>query len=236
MNLILCNRCDIIMMMDVREEKLSKRLRETRKKAGLSRQELATRAGISTTALYYYEKGNQIPNAQILSRLSRELHVSTDYLLGNVDDPDSNVLKNILDQMIAEGIEKEKKKLRPVPVYDGAHAGDVGVFPDNLTPQEIVTIPKDSPGKYGVIVHGDSMSPVIDDGDIVVVETEMQVEHGQRAVVFVDGGLMVKTVFYNNNSIILSSINPKYPPIVIDKSKGPVYILGKVVWILKREP
>ena len=224
-----------MIMMGIREE-LPKRLKETREHLRLSRQQLATQAGISTTALYYYEKGEQVPNAQILSRLSKELHVSTDYLLGNTDDPTPPT--KIEDKVKLSGgssaFSFEKIQLKPIPVYDGASAGKIGMFPNENEIVEYTTIPIDSPGKYGVIVHGNSMEPDISEKDIVIVDTEQDVPNGKKAVVSVDGGIFVKVLYRQNGTVTLVSLNPKYPPIIISSSEIPSYILGKVVAIIRK--
>lgn len=61
-----------------------KQLREAR---GLSRQELADMAGISSAAIGYYETGKREPQASTLVSIAAALHVSVDDLLGyHVDD------------------------------------------------------------------------------------------------------------------------------------------------------
>ena len=63
-----------------------KQLREAR---GLSRQELADMAGISSAAIGYYETGKREPQASTLVSIAAALHVSVDDLLGyHVDDFD----------------------------------------------------------------------------------------------------------------------------------------------------
>lgn len=63
-----------------------KRLRESH---GLTRQELADMAGISSAAIGYYETGKREPQASTLIAIATALHVSVDDLLGyHVDDFD----------------------------------------------------------------------------------------------------------------------------------------------------
>ena len=62
-------------------------------------------------------------------------------------------------------------------------------------------------------VTGDSMTPVINDRDLVLVRRQSTVDSGRYAVVLVDGeeGL-VKRVVYNEDWVELQSVNPYYPP------------------------
>jgi transcriptional regulator with XRE-family HTH domain len=53
-----------------------------RKKMGLSQKNLAIAAGVSPTALNYYEKGKCEPNILVLMNLAKALNVTGDALLG----------------------------------------------------------------------------------------------------------------------------------------------------------
>lgn len=62
-------------------------LKQLREAHGLSRQELADMAGISSAAIGYYETGKREPQASTLVSIADALHVSVDDLLGyHVDD------------------------------------------------------------------------------------------------------------------------------------------------------
>ena len=57
------------------------RLRQARERAGLSRKEFAAACVISMQQAYYYESGQREPSLTSLKRFSRNLGVSTDWLL-----------------------------------------------------------------------------------------------------------------------------------------------------------
>ena len=60
---------------------LGQRIGALRRNRGLSQAELAQRLGISASAMGMYEQGRREPAVQTLIALSRELEVTTDYLL-----------------------------------------------------------------------------------------------------------------------------------------------------------
>jgi transcriptional regulator with XRE-family HTH domain len=62
------------------------RLREARDKKGLSQSELAAKAGLQPSAVSHFETGRRSPSFDNLKALSEALQVSTDYLLGRVDN------------------------------------------------------------------------------------------------------------------------------------------------------
>lgn len=64
-----------------------KRLRTARGIRDLSQEELAKRAGLQASAVSHFETGARKPSFDNLRRLADALDVTTDYLLGRVNDP-----------------------------------------------------------------------------------------------------------------------------------------------------
>lgn len=69
---------------------LGKRIALQRKKLGISQADLAQRLCISPSAVGMYEQGRREPSNAILIDLSKELHVSIDYLLTGHNWPPNN--------------------------------------------------------------------------------------------------------------------------------------------------
>lgn len=47
----------------------------------LTQQQLADRIGVAKSVVSYYESGNRYPSYDVLVRIARQFHVTTDYLL-----------------------------------------------------------------------------------------------------------------------------------------------------------
>lgn len=78
-------------------------------------------------------------------------------------------------------------------------------------------------------VQGDSMiNARIQDGDLALIRRQPDVEDGEIAAVVIDENIFLKRVFKRDNSVILQSENPKYPPIICDLSKHNCSIIGKL--------
>ena len=58
------------------------RLRRLRKERKLTQKELAGRIGVKNSVISFYEVGDRTPSLEVLVKLSKALHVSTDVLLG----------------------------------------------------------------------------------------------------------------------------------------------------------
>ena len=66
--------------------KFQDRLRLAREARKLTQSELAEKAGLQPSAVSHFETGGRSPSFDNLKRLADALDVSTDYLLGRVDD------------------------------------------------------------------------------------------------------------------------------------------------------
>ena len=66
---------------------MKERLKQARKAAGKTQKEIAGALGITESTYCGYETGKRRPDALKIPEIARALDVSTDYLLGLVDDP-----------------------------------------------------------------------------------------------------------------------------------------------------
>ena len=64
------------------------RLKKLREVRGLSQAQLAIKTKLQTTAISHFETGNRSPSFDNLKKLADALNVSTDYLMGRIDEPE----------------------------------------------------------------------------------------------------------------------------------------------------
>lgn len=123
------------------------------------------------------------------------------------------------------------------PVYDSISAG-FGVIAQDVPVDYMltyITCPSEQDKYIWINVHGDSMSPLIDDGSKILIKKQTSVDSGQIAAVLVDDEeAVVKKVLYNDNTVELHSVNPYYPPRVFKNNDVTrVQILGLVKEVSK---
>lgn len=123
------------------------------------------------------------------------------------------------------------------PVYDSISAG-FGVIAQDVPVDYMptyITCPSEQDKYIWINVHGDSMSPLIDDGSKILVKKQSSVDNGQIAAVLVDDEeAVVKKILYNDNTVELHSVNPYYPPRVFKNNDVTrVQILGLVKEVSK---
>ncbi|HHY79518.1 MAG TPA: helix-turn-helix transcriptional regulator [Thermoanaerobacter sp.] len=78
---------------------LGERIKELRKKKGVTQKELALYLGVSDRAVGYYESGQRTPPPDILQKIADFFHVSVDYLLGRTDvyNPTDEITEAVSD-------------------------------------------------------------------------------------------------------------------------------------------
>ncbi|AST57706.1 helix-turn-helix family protein [Thermoanaerobacterium thermosaccharolyticum] len=85
-----------------------KRIKELRKKKGLTQKALASYLGISDRAIGYYENEQRTPPPDILQKIADFFNVSVDYLLGRTDKKNIDAANDI-----DERLHKVMKELGP---------------------------------------------------------------------------------------------------------------------------
>lgn len=129
----------------------------------------------------------------------------------------------------------EDKFFIPRPVLGEVAAGNpLTIYPDAIDTVELPTIarmPKDS---FLLRVKGDSLKDAyIFNGDIVIVNPNLEPKNGQIAVAVLDDAAVVKRFYKKKNEIELISENPEFKPIVIDKKYPSFKLVGIVVGVYR---
>ena len=108
------------------------------------------------------------------------------------------------------------KKITYVNLYGLAHCGPKGSMLDG-NPIDRVPIASQILGfssseAFMVKAKGDSMSPKINDADLVIAKKSKKANNGTIAVCINNGEALIKKIVQKGKEIILVSINPKYEP------------------------
>lgn len=87
---------------------------------------------------------------------------------------------------------------------------------------------------FALQIQGDSMiGSRIYDGDIVFIKKQSCVENGQIGAFLIDGEATLKIFNKQNDTIMLLSSNPMYPPIILSPDKENL-VLGKLIGVYSR--
>ena len=189
-----------------------------RKDNNLTQAELAKKLGVAPSTVGMYERGQREPDFETLEKIANCFSVNMNTLLGKENETD-----------IASGSLGIK-----IPVLGKVAAGIPITAVENILDYEEISSEMASSGEYVALkIQGSSMEPRMYEGDVVIVRVQSSVEHGEVAVVMVDGSeATVKKVQFLSNGILLQPFNPSYEPIFYSNEeieKLPVRIFGKVV-------
>ena len=198
---------------------MAARIKERRLAMDYTQEELASKLGLQKSAIAKYENG-RVENIKrsIIQKMASILECSPSYLMG-WDDASIPSYPNI--RPIA-------KKRYPVlgsvasgkPIY---MAEEKEVYVDTTT---------DVKADFILIAKGDSMTGArINDGDLVFVRQQPEVENGDIAVVAIDDEATLKRFYkYSDDLIVLRAENPEYKDMVFTpEDHKEVRVLGKAV-------
>lgn len=195
------------------------RLKEERKKIGISQKDFGRKIGVAESTISLYESNKRSPDKEILKKISLVLGVSVDYLLGE----DTPYLTS-----------KESKYVR-IPVLGRVVAGiPMYAIEETIDWEEIPREMAETGEYFGLKVKGHSMEPRILEGDVVIVKRQPDVESGKIAVVLINGNeATLKRVKKQKDGITLIATNMAvYEPHFYSNEeieKLPIQILGEVV-------
>lgn len=123
-----------------------------------------------------------------------------------------------------------------IPLLGRVAAGIPITAVENIIGQEEISRNMAITGEFFALrIKGDSMSPYIMDGDVVVVKQQNDAETGDIVIALINGhDGCCKKLRKLKTGIMLLSLNPSYEPMIFNHAEidsTPVYILGKVVEI-----
>ena len=96
--------------MEEKKMTLGEKIKEARKQAGLSQEQLAEKMNVSRSAVAKWETDKGLPDIDNLRYLSKLLSVSVDYLIDDGEEVDSLVLREPYDlSAFGKGIRKTRK-------------------------------------------------------------------------------------------------------------------------------
>lgn len=202
-----------------------KRIKTRRLELEYSFQDLANKTNMSKSTLQRYETG-AIKNLPLdkLKVLASALQTTPAYLMGWEDTTEEPA---------------PKRKGIVIPVLGHVAAGiPIEMIDDIIDTEEI---PEDM-AKHGEFfalkIKGDSMTPSINNSDVVIVRQQEDAENGDIVIATINGNDAVcKRLKKYSDGLSLISLNPAYEPLYFNTSEiqgTPVKIIGKVVELRRK--
>lgn len=193
-----------------------KNIKKYRDLRNYSLQVLAEKVGLTKKTIQRYENGEIRIGMDRLKDLSVALGVTVNQLtegaytyLGTEPDDSDNV---------------------NLPVVGKISCGNGRLAFESIEGYEATPRTWINGGEYFYLrAKGDSMNGArIYDGDLLLIRGQEEVEDGEVAAVLIDDEAVLKKVYKQNNTLILQSANPNYPPIILTGNEDNIRIIGKL--------
>lgn len=203
------------------------RLRELRKKANLKQKDIANIAGVTISAVSQWESGKNNIDWRAATLLSEYLNATPEHILGEVDGTDKKENPN-------QGV-----SLR-IPILSTVRAGNPVAAIEEIEGWEEIPISLAKTGEFVALrVKGNSMEPIIINGDIAIIRRQETIENGEVAVVTIGGDdATLKKVKLFKNEISLVPFNSfEYEELRFSAheiAELPVRIYGKLIEIRRK--
>lgn len=211
-------------------EKVGARLKQARELRHITLEEAGKKVDVHKSTVLRWENGEtEKIKLPIIETLASYYNVNPVWLMG-YDVPmenTENMMKKIGAIPISE-IETTK-----IPVLGKVKAGYNYLAQENIIEYIYFNIDgSDKENYYALYVTGDSMEPLFDDGDIVIVHKQDDFNNGENCVVLINGNeATIKKVYKGTTGIKLQAVNPYYPPRIFTEEEIkdlPVKIIGVV--------
>lgn len=155
--------------------------------------------------------GRYRPNGEAMSKIAKALGVTVEYLLGKEEVP--------LESLTLP-------KAEEAPVLGSVAAG----VPIEAQEDVIGSVFTEKHGLFALRVKGDSMSPRIMDGDLLLVQPQNAAQDGELVIALIDGEATCKVLRRNAYGVTLVPFNAAYAPFVYTSTQAEeLRIIGKVV-------
>lgn len=198
------------------------KIRIAREAKGLTQEELGTVCGVSKQTIYKYEQGiiTNIPSDKV-ELICNELDISPVYLMG-WEAGESAPLPDNLTPI----------RFHQKPLVGSIACGTPILAEENIT--DYVDVPEHVHCDFALKCQGNSMIDLgVEDGDIVYIRSQPEVQNGQVAAVIVDGmeseATLKKFFKYENHIMLIPANSEEQPFAFYGEDMARVHVQGLAV-------
>lgn len=226
---------------------IGENIKRYRLQNGWTQQELGAKIGISKNAIGNYEKGFRSPKKDTMFDLANAFNISIDDLFPPIkNDSSSNVsqIQSIYDELNPprqvkvlnyakmqlneqENEVSEAIQLYSYDYYDHPASAGTGQYLNDVRVERI-ELPVDIDADFVIPIKGDSMEPDYHDGDLVFIQTSVDLNDGVIGVFNYNGDAYIKQLVIDEDQAYLHSLNPAYKDMPITPETD-FRIIGEVV-------
>lgn len=213
--------------MKIKASTFAKRLAQALELRGITQTELSKRTNINKSSISTYLKGEYKAKQDKVDLLANALNVSPVWLMG-YDIPMQRDLSFDLSTL-TNYVPIARKK---IPLLGEIAAGQPIYADEHI--EEFLPVDDKLHADFALKIKGDSMiNAQINDGDIVFIRQQSDVDDGQIAAVLINDSATLKRIYHMNGFLQLNAENPAYKPIICNPETCDICrILGLAVAVL----
>lgn len=213
--------------MKIKASTFAKRLAQALELRGITQTELSKRTNINKSSISTYLKGEYKAKQDKVDLLANALNVSPVWLMG-YDIPMQRDLSFDLSTL-TNYVPIARKK---IPLLGEIAAGQPIYADEHI--EEFLPVDDKLHADFALKIKGDSMiNAQINDGDIVFIRQQSDVDDGQIAAVLINDSATLKRIYHMNGFLQLNAENPAYKPIICSpETCDECRILGLAVAVL----
>lgn len=194
----------------------------------MTQSELSKLSHISKSSISRYLKGDWEGKQSAVYALSNALDVTEAWLMGYDVPMESSAP---VAPAIPAGFEP-LPQMSTVPLVGAIACGTPILAEQNIEAR--IGIPAAWRADFALTCKGDSMAAMIQDGDIVCIRKQPEVENGEIAAVRIGEEATLKRFYRQGDTVMLQAENPAFSPLVYTRDQlNKITIEGRVVGICR---
>lgn len=201
---------------------IGEKIKELRELYNMTQGQLSIKMGKTRSLISLWEQGKRTPGYEDISTMSKIFGVTSDFLMGLTTVPTGEVITSFPAMKTS------------VTVYGRIPAGvPFEAIEDICDEIQVPSWLEKKKDLFGLLIVGDSMSKVLPDGAVAVLQKCDTLNNGEIGAIMVNGyDATIKRFYKLKSGVVLEpdSYNTEHKPIVIEEGAESVRIIGKVLW------
>lgn len=214
-------------------------IKKYRSETGTSMEQFAKKSGISKAYVSILERNYNpvngkpvVPSLETIKAVSNAIGVDFNDVIAMLDSNQPVVIREE-KSTIPAGFEP-LPEMTTIPLVGSIACGTPITAEENIEAR--IGIPAAWNADFALTCKGDSMAPRYQDGDVVCIRCQPEVENGEIAAVRIGEEATLKRFYQEGETVTLVPVNPAYTPLVYRGSElSDIQIEGRVVGFCRGE-